>query len=201
MLNSGEIQTFLELIRGLNESLRTLATKVELMERSSATNASSFNELQKEMALVAQRTEQFRDFMNEIGDFTSLHASEIEGLNSKLIALNTGMAALNETSKHLDAHLDSNEVVTTDTNARICRACDSVEHIAAPVMEIRETVKPLAEIVAKIRRPVFVVIVIYVLVTSMIGIVQTVGTIGEWWGRKSAPAQQASKVSDARLAK
>jgi uncharacterized phage infection (PIP) family protein YhgE len=190
MLNSGEIQTFLDLIKGLNESLRTLATKVELMERDSSSTAKSYNDLQKEMALVAQRTEQFRDFMNEIGDFTSVHASEIEKLNGKITGVEQSMASLHSTSKHLDDHLDTNESNSATIKEQISKACEAVSNVVEPIGEIREAVKPLSELVVTVKRPIAVVVIIYILVSSLIGMGQMAGTLAEWFGSKTGSSQQ-----------
>ena len=200
MLNSGEIQTFLDLIKGLNESLRTLATKVELMERNSSSTAVSYNELQKEMALVAQRTEKFREFMDEISDFNSIHGSEIDKLNTRLASIDTNIHELRGSYIHIDNHLDANESVLSDLKGQTGKACDSVNGVGTQLIEIKDVVKPLSSLVSAVKKPIAIVIVIYILVSSLIGLGQMVGTLAAFFGSKTAvkdPApQQVSKVSD-----
>jgi len=200
MLNGQDVQLFHQLLDSLSTSLRDLVVKYELL--LSTTNRSSSEREKTDTAVINLAREVSSSFSSMAKDFDHLKSlssegnahdirvaeavksmtKSVESMEAKLNAamtevVNAKVAATEgkDVGVHVDSHMDSfgSQLASMQTMR------EEVSKVSKSVDEMKESFKPFEQLAILFKKPVIVVMVVYVIVVSAVAAIDLIKQYGE----------------------
>ena len=169
MLNGNDIDLFYKLLDSLGESLKELAVKYEVLVRNQDADARSLEDVKTAIAGTHFAIE---DISRSVGSLAS---------DDQMKRLQDSVCQLREVLAHLDMHMDDTE----GSLGTVIGKFNAIEANTKAVNELRVSMVPLAKLSSMIRKPLTIVLIIYVFLATVIAFAK----VAEWTNNKLFSAE------------
>jgi len=190
MVNNAQI--FAEILKSLGESLRSLVTRVELMERNNSDLSKTYTDLKQDLFITSQQASQLKEHVSEIKSSVTSTANVCDKNNTKLDNLLEEINQLCGTAEHLDEHMDGNESKMSTTSHQLDKL-DQLDALTTSIEKLSKQLEPVSWLAHGIKKPIVFAIFLYLVIMSLFGLNKTATLLGEW-GSKSKDKQDKQEV-------